>query len=167
MSCDLSVAQPYTWKEGPKELQHVCISRNIKVCFKFQSSSCLTSSQFLRNGETAFGEVRYYFQRQINNNLHTLALISVYGSPDASLYQLSQQTVKSCKYLGDANLLVIDVKTIHSVVAMVPHNVRLPGKVDIEDRWFVVEKPGLKAAYTGGFVDSDGNEENESMYIDD
>ena len=100
---------------------------------------------------------------QIDNDLHTLALLSVYGPPDPGLYELSQQTVKLCKYFGDANLLVINVKTVCSVVAMVPHKVTLPGKVDMEDCWFVVEKPGLEAAYIGGFVDN----EDESMYIDD
>jgi hypothetical protein len=46
---------------------------------------------------------------------------------------------------------------------MVPHKVKLPGKADTEDCWFVVEKPGLRTAYSGGFVDDD----DESMYIDD
>src|SRR5262245_55130033 len=46
----------------------------------------------------------------IRDEMHNLALISAYGPPDAALLQLSQKTLKTCKWLGDANLIVINVK---------------------------------------------------------
>jgi hypothetical protein len=109
--------------------------------------------QFYNEDKEAFAEVYYYFQLQIFDDLRTLALISVYSAPDPTLWELSHKTIKSCQYLADAQLVVIDVKTIHSVVAMVPHKVILPGKAAIEERWFVVEKPGLEAVEIGGFVE--------------
>jgi len=45
---------------------------------------------------------------------------------------------------------VIDVKSIRSVVAMIPH---LPFPGNMEERYFVVEKPGLDVACLGGSVE--------------
>jgi len=51
----------------------------------------------------------------------------------------------SCCYLGDSALKFIDVKTIRSVVAMIPHRVSIEGR-PAEDRFFLVEKPGFDVA---------------------
>jgi hypothetical protein len=51
---------------------------------------------------------------------------------------------------------VIDVKSILSVVAMVPH---LPFPGDTSERYFVVEKPGLDVASLGGVVEDVPDEE--------
>lgn len=59
----------------------------------------------------------------------------------------------SCTHLGDASLQVIDVKSIHAVVAMVPH------QVNNEERFFVVEKPGLDVADLGGYEEEVQEEE--------
>ena len=45
-------------------------------------------------------------------------------------------------------LKVVDVKTISSVVAMIPHGANFPG--DTTGHFFVVEKPGLDVAHMGG-----------------
>jgi hypothetical protein len=109
--------------------------------------------QFYNEDKEAFAEVYYYFQLQIFDDLHTLALISVYSMPDLTLWELLHKTIKSCQYLADAQLVIIDVKTIRSVVAMVPHKVILPGKAVTEECWFVVKKPGLEAVEIGGFIE--------------
>jgi hypothetical protein len=44
--------------------------------------------------------------------------------------------------------LVIDVKQIIGVIAMVPQTTRLPGG-EIEDRFFLVERPGLELSDLG------------------
>jgi hypothetical protein len=41
---------------------------------------------------------------------------------------------------------VVDVKCILSVVAMVPHSPNIPGREDVEQHYFVVEKIGLEVA---------------------
>ena len=79
-----------------------------------------------------------------------LALVSVYGTPNLMLLQLSHYTIKSCKYLGNLNLLVINVKTIQSVVTMNPHKITLPGAGVAEECFFVAKKPGLEAVEMGG-----------------
>jgi hypothetical protein len=90
---------------------------------------------------------------KVKNDTLPLALISVYGPPDNALLQLSHKTVYSCQYLSNDNLRVINARSIRSVIAIVPHEVTLPGKTAAEDRWFVVEKPGLEAAELGGGVE--------------
>ena len=55
----------------------------------------------------------------------------------------------SCKYLGDQNLTVIDVKCIEAVVAMIPHS---PTGVDDEGGYYyLVERPGLDITDLGDF----------------
>jgi hypothetical protein len=57
-----------------------------------------------------------------------------------------------CHHQGDAGLRVVDVKSIASVVAMVPF-----GSAD-EHRYFVAEKLGLDVAHMGG-LDEDLTDE--------
>jgi hypothetical protein len=65
----------------------------------------------------------------------------MYSPPDLALLEASYHTLWSCSYQGDTALRVIDVKTIVSVVAMVPLSA---------GRYFVVEKPGLNVAHMAG-----------------
>lgn len=75
----------------------------------------------------------------------TLAMVSLYSSPHIGLLKQSHYTVLSCTNLG--NMAVVDVKSIASVVAMVPHR---PFPEDAIERVFIVEKPGLDVAWLGG-----------------
>jgi hypothetical protein len=77
----------------------------------------------------------------------TLAMVSCYSSPDQTLLEISYNTLRSCTYLGQSGLMVVDVKQISSVIAMVPHK---PFDGDFVQRYFVVEKPGLEVACLGG-----------------
>jgi hypothetical protein len=56
---------------------------------------------------------------------------------------------------------------ICSVITMVPHKITLPGLPGrgVEERWFVVEKPGLEAAEMGGVVEN-SRDDTELMYED-
>ena len=101
-----------------------------------------------------FGEVQYYFRTRINDNVHTLAVVSLYGPPDKWLLEASHDTLWSCENQGDDGLVVIEVREINSVVAMVPHRPRINGK-DAQDRYFVVEKIGLDIANMGGWRDKE------------
>jgi hypothetical protein len=87
-----------------------------------------------------------------------LALVSLYSLPHEELLEYSHHTLLSCVYEGDARLQVIDIKSIMSVVAMVPHH---PFLEDPLDRYFVVEKPGLDVACLGGIVEVAPDEELE------
>ncbi|KAG2050403.1 hypothetical protein BDR06DRAFT_850683, partial [Suillus hirtellus] len=120
------------------------------------------SIQVSIDGTVHFAEVQYFTQVAIAveniSEWHdaNIAVISVFSAPDADLVQLSNQTVLSCKYLGNEGLCVVDVTSIKSVVAMIPHCPTLPSGV-IEDCFFVLEHPGLNISQFG--VEQDQEDE--------
>ena len=72
------------------------------------------------DGNINFAEVLYYFQIPLSAGTRTLAMISCYGSHHQELYEQSHKTLWVAQYLGEESLKVVDVKSIRSVVAMVP-----------------------------------------------
>lgn len=98
------------------------------------------------------GEVQYYFNLLVNNTSCALAMVSVYSSPDLEMLKESCNTVWACDYQGQAHLVVIEAKTITSVVAMVPFpaagrgGVRAAESARTVGKYFLVEKPGLEVA---------------------
>jgi hypothetical protein len=75
------------------------------------------------------------------NEEESFALVSLYTAPDATMLTRSHGTLWSCEYQDETALKVIPVKSIISVVGMVPHKT---------DRFFVTEKLGLEVAFMGG-----------------
>jgi hypothetical protein len=73
-------------------------------------------------------------------------MVSCFSSPNQTLLNISYNTLRSCIYLDQGGLMVVDVKCISHVIAMVPHQ---PFGDSIQ-RYFVVEKPGLEIACLGG-----------------
>ncbi len=91
----------------------------------------------------AFGEVRYYFQREVSpGQRRTFALLSRYSDPHSDLLMQSSHTVWACHLLGDAGLTVVDVTDIIACVAMIPRDAlpRVPGYTTVP--YFVMEKIG-------------------------
>ncbi|KIK75349.1 hypothetical protein PAXRUDRAFT_41724, partial [Paxillus rubicundulus Ve08.2h10] len=76
----------------------------------------------------------------------------LFSKSHPELLKLSHGTLMTCTSLGQPSLHLIDVKDILSVVGMVPHSLTLPSGV-VENRFFVVEKSGLKIACSGPEVD--------------
>ncbi|KAG2139702.1 hypothetical protein DEU56DRAFT_697340, partial [Suillus clintonianus] len=70
-------------------------------------------------------EVYFYFNMIIHDRRKTLALVSEYSQPHSDLLEKSFQTVYACTHRADASLRLVEVTTIQSVVAMVPH--QFPG----------------------------------------
>ena len=114
------------------------------------------------NGQLEFGEVQFYFKILVHNEERGLVLLSLYTRPDNTLLQMCSNTVYSCQHRGDEGLIVVEVKAITAVVAIIPHKICLPTAPDankpieeraLEDRHFVVEKPGLDVAEMGGVVE--------------
>ncbi|KIK35336.1 hypothetical protein CY34DRAFT_96273, partial [Suillus luteus UH-Slu-Lm8-n1] len=97
------------------------------------------------------GEVQYYIECCIDYTrpIEALAVIKLFSLPHQELLQQSHTTFVSCQYLGDAGTIIVNVKSIHSVVAMVPH------KLDDEDCFYMVEKPGADVTYLGGYLEED------------
>ncbi|KAJ6494491.1 hypothetical protein C8R45DRAFT_1052932 [Mycena sanguinolenta] len=103
------------WKEKQKPLRNVRMARNVWV-----------------RGQLEVAEVHFFFRHK---NGSALALASLYSQPDEQLLRRSYNTVWSCT--APLGFTVIKVKSIESVVAMVPH------RIFNVDRFFLVEKPGL------------------------
>lgn len=127
------------------------------------------SIQVIIDGAVCFAEVQYFTQVAIAmDNIGewrdvNIAVISVFSPPDADLVRLSNRTVLSCKYLGEEALRVVDVTAIKSVVAMIPHRPTLPSGI-IEDRFFVLERPGLDIFQFG--VEEDQEDEADQQEIE-
>jgi hypothetical protein len=96
-----------------------------------------------------FAEVYYFFRLRFGaDQVYSLALVSIYSNPNQDLLRTSYQTIYACSHQGNAALQVIDIKSIISVVALVPFFVVNPdGTIEQpEDEFFLVEKPGLDVA---------------------
>ena len=91
-------------------------------------------------------------------------MVARYSPPHAELLRLSYGTIWSCCLQGDEGLVLVDVRSIESVVAMVPHPAPIVPRgdqIDVQGRVCVVEKPGLEVAHLGGVEEIIRDEENE------
>ncbi|SJL09586.1 uncharacterized protein ARMOST_12966 [Armillaria ostoyae] len=116
------------------------------------------------NGRIDFAEVQYFFQLRFGEDIHTLALVSIYSPPNMSLLAESFQTVYTCDYQGDADLRAIFVTDIAAVVAMVPF-FTVTNEGDIitpENKYFLVEKPGLEISELRGEEEDDTEGEEDA-----
>lgn len=120
------------------------------------------------DGNINFAEVLYYFQvpLSISASTRTLAMVSCYGSRHQELYEQSHQTLWVAQYLGEESLKVVDVKSIRSVVAMVPlvlsteeaSNAAI--RAQYSQYYFVAEKPFLDFAGSSDSIDDDNVDDN-------
>ncbi|KAF9644001.1 hypothetical protein BDM02DRAFT_3103598, partial [Thelephora ganbajun] len=68
------------------------------------------------------------------------ALVSLYSPPNEYLLRHMHDTLVVCRHQGEAGLVVIDTKSILSVVAMVP----FPHTINsLDNYYFMVEKISL------------------------
>ncbi|EIW74217.1 hypothetical protein CONPUDRAFT_67828 [Coniophora puteana RWD-64-598 SS2] len=128
------------WKESMMT-RRTRMSRNVKIQI---------------NRSIRFAEVYYYFQAGDNK---TFALVSLYGTPNEQIYQQSLGTVIACPYRGNADLRVIEITDIKSVVAMVLH--KFP-TYDVP-LFYMIERPGLDIALLTGDGDVLADSDVDSM----
>jgi hypothetical protein len=134
------------WKEKNKSLKQVQMAQNVKVSSRHISSTALIySTQLLLQDQIQFAKVNYYFQAQIQEEERTLALITLYSTPNEHLLHLSHNALLICTCQPNS-MIVVDVHALQSVVAMVPFQ-QIPGR---ENTFFVVEKLGLEVSDLGG-----------------
>ncbi|KAG0702249.1 hypothetical protein DFH29DRAFT_763492, partial [Suillus ampliporus] len=127
------------WRETERPPEKVRPARHVKIVIE---------------GETRVAEVLYFTRLPVEAGIDDddnqiwvwkdVAVISMFSLPDNDLLELSCHTVSSCR-LEDDDIRVIDIKSILGVVGMVPHKPTLPSGVT-EDRYFMVERPGLDIA---------------------
>ena len=118
---------------------------NVKVCYPInlplKFDLCVQNFiQILHKGVIHFAEVQFYFVETFGDVPRALALVSIYSPPDEHLLQQSSTTLVVCGYQGEEALTVIDVKSILSVVAMVPFPFLVGGH---GNQYFIIEKIGL------------------------
>jgi hypothetical protein len=112
----------------------------------------LITPQILHHGAVYVGEAYFYFFVKYGDEVQGLALLSLYSPPNEHLLQHSHTTLVVCKYRGDRALIVVDIKSILSVVAMVP----FPFLIDCEGgQFFMIEKIGLDVAESGDIGDDE------------
>lgn len=117
----------------------------------FQYSPILMRSIWLQlelDGKYYLGEVLFYMLLRIDgtDSPKPVAMVSFYGRPHAGLLAASSNTYHTCQHLRDAAIQVVDVTSIKSVVMMAPderYKTRFQDGTEL-DRWFCMEKPGLK-----------------------
>lgn len=110
------------------------------------------------NGDNTYraAEVQYYTQLAIRSGPRdgdeetwqfvNAACIYLFAPFDSDLDRLSYGTLKTCHFLGEESLTFIDIKTIVSVVGMVPH--ALPDREEHEQQhFFMVDMSKLDGAF--------------------
>jgi hypothetical protein len=106
------------------------------------------NQQYNLGGTVFYGEVEFFFQATIHGDTRTLALVSNHSPPDLALLRKSYNTLWTCRHQGADDLHVVDVKNIHSVVAVVPFPFE-------RDKFFIGEKLGLEVTALGGLEEED------------
>ena len=93
-----------------------------------------------------------------------VAVIRTYSLPDDSLLDLSSHTLVSSTFSDE--LAVVRIKSIKSVVGIIPHRLKRPSGI-VEDRFFVMEKPGLDILQVGiqysVYQDEDDRDQGEDI----
>ncbi len=100
------------------------------------------------------------WQIQDEEPVHPLAMIYLYSDPLPDLLQDSFETLRVCKYLGSHSIAVVDVRTIQSLVAMIPFPLSEQEAPDTRllNTFFVGEKLALQE---NGQPTSDDLEDDE------
>ncbi|KAJ7127982.1 hypothetical protein C8R44DRAFT_616530 [Mycena epipterygia] len=131
------------WKEKQKALNKVRMARNVRVG--------PVNTQYIDEAETErYGEIQFFFQAEVENEIITVALISPHASLDQELFRASSKALAVFELPEDGHFEVVEVTSILSVVAMVPFD---------EGRVFVVHKMGLEISSMAGDVEVDNEPE--------
>jgi len=96
--------------------------------------------------------VKYYFTKTFGDTSEALAVVSLYSPPNEYLLRLTYDTLCVCEYQGEGAVVVISVKSILSVVAMVPFPFLIGGR---GNQFFMIERIGLDVVSTDGTVDTE------------
>ncbi|KAJ7513079.1 hypothetical protein B0H11DRAFT_1843533 [Mycena galericulata] len=120
-----------TWKESLKSIEQLRCARQVKI---------------LCDGRTRFAEVHFYMMFKIGEVRKPLAVISLYGEHHKRLYEDSSKMYVTMQHLGNLDVRVIDIKSIQSAVMLAPDEqyAKTYNDASALNRWYLMEKPGLK-----------------------
>jgi hypothetical protein len=117
------------------------------------------------DGAPVFAEVEFFFQLRFGEELHSLALVTMFSAPDQEVLESSSHAAYICHRGGTDTLTVVDVKAITAVVSMVPDfKVTESGDIITPDNTYsLVEMSFIKLS---SFVESDDNDDVDDDGID-
>lgn len=110
--------------------------------------------------------MQYFFQLELGNDKAGLAMIAPFSPVDANLHAATFGVLSVC-YAQPHLRRVIQVKDITAVVAMFPKELTAqeraqPDAHELAKRKFYVgEKPGLEFATLQGYMEPDGEDEED------
>ncbi|KAI0742475.1 hypothetical protein C8Q80DRAFT_1109289 [Daedaleopsis nitida] len=141
------------WKECRIPLSNIRIARCVKIAI---------------DGGYRMGEVRY-FVLTLGNTIRPVALVSLFGPCDHELYVDSHETIERHAYQGEAELRVVDVKSIKLVVAMIPDEEEPPEEDPLTDyqhfhvgrHYVVLEKLRIQLGVQGHDPEMDIHDDSE------
>ncbi|KAF9646784.1 hypothetical protein BDM02DRAFT_3156425 [Thelephora ganbajun] len=98
-----------------------------------------------------FAEVKYYFVNNFGGTSIALTAVLLYSPADEYIFHLTHGTLCICEHQGEENVVVVNVKSIISVVAMVPFPFIVRG---CNNQYFMIEQIGLDVVDTDATVAS-------------
>jgi hypothetical protein len=131
------------WKEMERCSDMARTDRNVKVrdSIKFKIyHRLLNVPQISHHGVIHFAEVMFFFTKTVGGEAGAFALVSKFSRPNDYLLSSTQDTLIVCRHQGEEGLVVVDAKSILSVVAMVPFRYAVDG---LNNYYFVIEQIGL------------------------
>lgn len=113
---------------------------------------------------TEIAEVFYFALFETNGAEHAVAVVSLYSRPHEELLAMSSNTYYTVQHLREAGVRVIPAHSITSVVAMIPDQQYAKFIADNtqDDRWQLVEKPGLRLLERVLYPEDRTDEENDA-----
>jgi hypothetical protein len=74
------------------------------------------------DGHIRYAEVLYFCNIPLRTNdmIAPVALVTLFSEPDPEWLQLSHGTYRLCQKGGEANITVVPVQALRSLIAMVP-----------------------------------------------
>lgn len=106
-------------------------------------------------------EMIYYTAIGIGGEIRFIGLASLYGLPDPTLLNSSEGTYWTAQHTH--TLQFVDIKCIKQVVMMAPdpRYAEIYGHENGDDRWFMMQKPGVALLNKMGFEEEIDEEEDE------
>lgn len=139
-------------KEAPRTARNVQVC-TIKLIYLYEVILIFNVPiQVVINKESYLAEVSFYMILRVGNTTRPAALVTFYGPPHKELYEASSKTYWTAQHLRHLGIRVIDIDSIQSVVMMAPdeqYGSTFKDGSEV-DRWYLMEKPGIKIAKMAG-----------------
>jgi hypothetical protein len=136
------------WKELERCSDMARTDRNVKVCkfilFRDQLTN-IHAAQIAYENAIRFAEIQFFFLKSFGGVSKALAAVSLYSPSDNYILDKTYGTLCVCGHQGEDAIAVIDVKSIVSVIAMVPFPFLVGGR---NNQYFMVEQIGLDVVET-------------------